>query len=138
VPPQPIKALGSKGFRNQIGSPFYLSTRIVRVLSVCLAVLGFIGAANAQTGPTSKEGALAADHPHVASGQVCKRLAFGAKPLVSVLDARSAVGEYKSPLLQALDEFGRNAEIAELLCRLPCLPATDIPVGVERSVSVPC
>jgi len=83
-------------------------------------------------------GALAADHPHVASGQVCKRLAFGANPLVSVLDARSAVGEYKSPLLQALDEFGRNAEIAELLCRFPCLPATDIPVGVERSVSVPC
>jgi hypothetical protein len=63
---------------------------------------------------------------------------FGAEPLVSVLDARSAVGECKSPLLQVLDEFGRDAEIAELLCRLPCLAATDIPVGVERSVSVPC
>ena len=58
-------------------------------------------------------------------------------PLVSVLDARSAVGECKSPLLQALVEFGRDAGIAELLCRLPGPPATDIPVGVERSGSVP-
>lgn len=78
-------ALSSKGFRDQIGSPFYLRTRIVRVLSVYLAVLGFIGAANAQTeDPPRNGGALAADYPNVANGQVCKTVAFGAEPLVSV------------------------------------------------------
>src|SRR5882762_11115867 len=46
-----------------------------------------------------------------------------------VLDTRCAVGESNSPLLQAVDKIGRDASSTELSCRLPHLPATDIPVG---------
>jgi len=64
-------------------------------------------------------------------------LAFGAEAVALVLDTRCTVGVCKSPLLQAPDEFGRDAGFTELLCRLPYLPATDIPVRAWWSVSVP-
>jgi hypothetical protein len=57
-----------------------------------------------------------------------------AEPAALVLETRCAVGEGNSPLLQAPDEFGRDARITELLRRLPYLPATDFPVGTGRSV----
>ncbi len=139
VPPQPIKALSSKGFRCQSRKPFLLEYAncpcFVRVSSSA----GIYRRGQfADKRPTSKWGALAADHLHVARGHACKRLAFGAEPLVSVLDTLTTVGECKSLLLRALDEFGRDAGIAELLCRPACLAATDMLVGAGWSVSVPC
>ena len=63
-------------------------------------------------------------------------LAFDAEAVVLVLETSCTVGECNSPLLQAPDEFGRNPGITELLCRLPYLPATDIPVRASCRVSV--
>src|SRR5882672_4939758 len=54
--------------------------------------------------------------------------------LTGVLETCCPVGVCNPPLLQAPDEFGRDACITELLCRLPYVSATDITVGLGRSI----